>query len=170
MTKIKSQILGYLFALSSLLVLVACNEGGSGNQVQNFIPDIDIECSIIQSADCANGNTGKSVFVGLIADLSLNCEDYLLNTSSVALQNAFDALGESTVSFTHPSLNGFVTQWVNPQGTSISELTEESTYLLCAFIDINGNGQLDSGEPFGADEVTPGSSSSVVVTDWADAQ
>lgn len=145
------------------LPLVACVEGAGTGTEYNFIPDVQVNCSQIQASDCQNA--GHKMYVGLVADLDVDCETYLAQLTSTSFRPSFDASGSVTGSKSGFYLTGLVTQWESSLGARITDL-QERTYRACGFVDADPvNGQLDIGEPVGEGTATPGVTSAII-DDW----
>lgn len=146
--------------------LASCVESAGTGTDFNYIPDVRLECQLTQALGC--NETGKTVYVGWISDLSVDCETYLFQLSSTTFTSSFDASGTTTTAQSGIYMTAFVTQWVNSLGATTTDL-QERTYRVCAFIDRNGNGQLDVNDSVGEGQATPGVTSATI-NDWFNAQ
>jgi len=136
-----------------ILVLTAC--GGGKNDTANFIPNIQLECSSTAVSDCSAN--AKPVWAGLIEDLAMNCDNTLKNLNASQRQTLFAVSGSATSSRNGIYLIATVSSWVNSTGGSQDTLNN-GDFKVCAFVDTNGNGQLDSTEPVGEGQVSAGGS------------
>ncbi|MCB0365588.1 MAG: hypothetical protein H6624_04145 [Bdellovibrionaceae bacterium] len=145
------------------LFLVGCLQtGGSDSPIYSFIPDVEVECAVDAVPSC--NSSGKIIYVGLTSDTDVDCESYLVVLSSTNFAFSFDGSGSATSSYDGLAIRGTVSSWRGSQGQIIGEL-EKRTYRICAYIDSNGDGNLDVNEPVGSGLLSPGSST-VQLTDW----
>jgi hypothetical protein len=144
-------------------LICGCLEGsGGGGANYDYIPDVQLECSSAQAAAC--GAAQFTIYVGLIRDLSVDCESYLHQISANNFTAVFDASGEALGHGSGSEMVGYATRWVNFQGNGITDL-EEGDYRICAFIDKNGNAIMDNDDAVGEGQLSPGVTG-VVVDDW----
>ena len=149
--------------LTFLLALSGC--GGEEEKSSEFIPDIQAECTSAQAADCA-GN-GYPIFIGLAPTLSADCDDYLAGQNATQRRQSFDASGVATTARNGIYLIATVSTWENSVGGTADVLLA-GTYQVCAFVDTNSNGVIDTNEPTGTGQVTVGTTGFVLNT-WAPA-
>ena len=135
------------------LWLGACSKSSrTGEYVR--APDIDFECSFIQSPLCDYQAAGKVVFMGLTQDLNFQCENQLVELAADQVPLRFDYHGYAVVEDRGTHIFGVVTQWANAFGAKILNFLE-GDYRVCAFLDDNGNGQLDYNEVVLEDFINP---------------
>lgn len=156
-----------LFKASTLLllpfILTSCLQTGGGDSpLYAVIQDLEVECAVDAVPTC--NSSGKTIYVGLTSDTDVNCESYMqvLNSNNFAF--SFDASGTTSSNYDGIAVRGTVSSWVGEVGQSIGEL-EKRSYKVCAFMDVNANGQLDVNEPAGSGTLSPGGTS-VDLTDW----
>lgn len=141
-TKLKVEHILKAIAVMSLLV------GCSSNKPDNVAtaPQLDFECSIAQALGCDASNAGKTVFIGLDENTAIDCGYQLSFYNGVALTQAFNFSGHATAVDQAGILVGVVTHWVNSNQMPVFQIPKQN-FKVCAFIDFNNNGQLDSLEP-----------------------
>lgn len=142
-------------------VLVGCG-GGDGSGSATSIPSVQIECSSAQVAGCAAH--GKTAHVGLIESLALTCDGTLHGLSPAQRQALFAVTGSSVSSSSGSILTATINQWTNSTGGS-QDVLNAGAYVVCAFIDSNGNGQLDTNEPLATGVATTGEGT-VTLNSW----
>lgn len=157
------RILSLCLTVNLFNLCIGCVDGAGTGTDYNFIPDVQLDCSRIQAPLCQND--GATMYVGLIADASVDCETYLSQLTASTFVPSFDASGSGTGSVSGFYLTGLVTQWKNSLGATVQSL-QEQTYRACAFVDVQPvNGQLDFNEPVGEGLATPGVTSATI-NDW----
>jgi hypothetical protein len=107
------------------------------------------------------------LFVGLIESLSERCDDFLSGQNALQRRLSFVATGEAVTSRSGIYLIGTVDSWKNSYGGRIDVLSP-GTYEACAFIDTNGNGVIDTNEPYAGGTVQLGTDD-FELTQWAPA-
>ncbi len=142
-----------------ILILSSC--GGNGEGSGNYIPSVQVECSGVAVTDC--NQNAKTVYVGLIESLALDCDDTLNGLSESQRQQLFVVTGRATSTRSGIYLMALISQWKNSSGGSQSVLNPGS-YHVCAFVDSNGNGQLDTNEPVGQGVLTTGAGTYILDT------
>ncbi len=145
-----------------LATLVACSGDGEGSG-GNFVPVVQIQCTTAAIADC--GLNGKTAFVGLIETLTLDCDDTLAGLNATQRQQLFTVSGSVVTSQAGAYLTGRVSSWVNSTGGQ-QDVLNPGTYEVCAFVDSNGDGDIDTNEPVGRGQVSVGTSTYILTT-WA---
>lgn len=141
---------------------MACGSS-SEEKSSEFIPDIPVECTAAQVADCAA--TAKPIFAGLISNLTADCDDFLTGMNATQRQITFEASSTSITSRSGIYLTASMHNWVNNTGGAIDTLLP-GDYFVCAFVDSNSNGILDTNEPVGEGVVTLGETDFVLDT-WS---
>jgi hypothetical protein len=148
-------------AVTLILLISGC--GGGQEKSSDFIPDIPLECSSGQAADCAGNNL--PVFVGIIESLAgADCDDFLTGMNATQRRTAFLAHGTATSSRAGILLTATITDWEDSLGGPIDVLTP-GDYFVCAFVDTNSNGVIDTNEPVGAGTITAGQTG-FILDDW----
>ncbi len=138
-----------------VLILTIAGCGSAGNEdASEFIPDVPLECVSGQAADCAGDDL--PVFVGLSEGLAGSaCDDFLTGMTAVQRRRSFLASGSSRSTAKGNILTATINKWENDLGGPIDVLPS-GTYQVCAFIDTNGNGEIDTSEPVGEGQLIPG--------------
>jgi hypothetical protein len=150
----------------SILMLIALTACGAGQEKSSeFIPDIPVECTAAQAADCSG--TGYTVYVGLTNSLGADCDDYLSGQNATQRRQSFDVTGSASASRNGIYLIATIDSWINSSGGTADVLLA-GDYEVCAFIDTNGNGVIDTNEPTGTGTVTAGQTGFILNT-WAPA-
>lgn len=148
--------------LALIFFLIGC--GGADENLSDFIPDIPMECTSVQAADCAGNNL--PVFVGIIdSTAGSDCDDFLTGLNSATRQRTFTASGTTTSARGGIYLTATVSDWKDSFGGPIDTLTP-GDYLVCAFVDTNRNDQIDTNEPVGGGVITAGDVS-FILNDWS---
>lgn len=153
-----------IFVTLVATILAGC--GGSQEKSSEFIPDLPVECTSGQAADCA-GNQLK-LFAGIIDSIAgARCDDFLTGMTELQRRNTFLASGYATSTRSGKILTATVKEWISAAGGSIDVLNP-GVYIVCAFIDTNGDGRIDTNEPVAEGKITSGKTG-FVMTDWAPA-
>ena len=145
-----------------LFIQVGCS-AGAGEEDSSYLPDLPIECTAAQVSGCAG--TSLPVFIGWIKTTGgIACDDFLTGLNGSQRRQTFDASTTLTSSRRGIYLTGLAKNWDDQQGSTIRSLAA-GTYQVCAFVDSNSNGLLDTNEPVGSDSIATGQSESVL-KDW----
>jgi len=112
------------------------------------IPNAKSVCLNLQSSQCTTFSSGRSIFVGITDNITVNCAFLLSSQNTNLLHQLFLASSISPASFntTQAYLGAVHSNWKSSSNFSITTL-ENKQYLFCAFIDANGDSFLNSGEP-----------------------
>ncbi len=140
----------FTFLFLFLAFTLSCGSASDGEAPLIDIPSISSECFFAQSPACISGNSGAPIFVGISEDRSLDCHNFMNGILLPNLQTGFIASGFSFTSYRSSSPAAMIathSTWVGGGGAPINTLPNNS-YKYCALIDINGNNQADSLEPF----------------------
>lgn len=154
-----------LYLLTGLSVLIGCG-GGDGSGSATSIPSVQIECSSTQVAGCAA--TGKTAYVGLIESLALTCDGTLHGLTPSQRQALFAVTGSTVSSSSGSLLTATISHWTNSTGGS-QDVLNAGSFVVCAFVDSNGNGQLDTNEPIASGVATTGEGT-VTLNSWVSSQ
>lgn len=147
------------------LVLLLAGCGGQEKSTSKYIPDIPVECTAAQAADCSG--TGLTLFAGLKESLGAECDDYLSGMNATLRRSNFTASATATTGRSGIYLTANLMSWENAWGGAIDTL-EAGSYQICAFIDTNGNSVIDTNEPVGTGIVEMGTNNFVLET-WSPA-
>jgi hypothetical protein len=118
------------------------------------IPEVQFKCSSVRAPNCGAGTNGATTYVGLVANSSIDCGVYLAQIGTGFFYIYFDASGSANAVWDGSNLTGNVNFWVDRQNQNINSVGSK-TYTVCAHVDSNGNGELDSGEPIGQGTYNP---------------
>lgn len=140
-------------------ILVSCNSAEVG---EDFIPSLQVECEAGQASHCSG--TALPVFVGIARSLVQDCDDFLLGKNALQRRQSFIASGTATSTRSGIYLVATIDSWVAPDGGSIDQL-DTVMHQLCAFIDTNGDGDLDTNEPVATGNFFPGVTGQRLI-DW----
>jgi hypothetical protein len=145
-----------LSGLALLLTILYSNCGGSGGS--DFrIPTVRVTCAKSKSAPCDASTQGDTVYVGIqprnAFTSCLSLMDQALSTFEFA--DSFTAWGQATLTGAATQASAEVSDFSTPLGAKILALDVLDT-IACAFIDVNGNGRLDPGEPAAQDTLAMG--------------
>lgn len=154
-----------LATVTVITTLTSCG-GGDGTGSEKSIPSVQLECSSAQVGDCSLD--GKMAYAGLIESLVLDCDGTLHGLTASQRQQLFAVTGSAVASRTGIYLIARISSWFNNSGGSQNVLNS-GNYPVCAFIDSNGNGQLDTGEPVGSGQTATGAGT-YVLSSWAAAR
>lgn len=150
-----------LFILLSTIPL-ACTQGPPSDDAFN-LPPLYISCNPGKTFGCQTTNIGKTFYVGLTTDTSVDCEMELFNVVLGQFHLYFDFNGKSTTTFSG-EMEGAILQWYDMQKRK-SYYMQNKNYKACAFIDLNDNGIIDPLEPFGSLIFTPADNFPTII-DW----
>lgn len=145
--------------LAATMVLCACsNKGQTPSNVA--IGTIMFQCYTGSAQLCESSSSGAMAYVGLTNDTQSTCAS-LIESAGSNFSSAFLASGSASASWdsSNARLIGYVSDWVNANQQTISELPSGS-YRICAYLDVNSNGLLDSGEPYYSEIQSIGSAAS----------
>lgn len=145
------------------LMLSSCSGGGGGSS-GNFIPVIQVECATGSLATC--NTSGKTAYVGIIETLTLDCDDSMAGLNASQRQQLFTASGQTIPSVSGAYLIGRVSSWVNSTGGQ-QDVLNPGTYQVCAFVDLNSNGAIDTNEPVARGQFSTGGSGTYILNSWA---
>ena len=149
---------------TAVLILFLFGCGGTEEKRSEFIPDIPVECTSGQAADCAGNNL--PVFVGIIESTGgSDCDDFLTGLNSATRQRTFVASGNTTSARRGVFLTANVSDWTDSFGGPIDTLTP-GDYLVCAFVDTNRNDRIDTNEPVGSGVIRAGDVS-FILDNWS---
>jgi hypothetical protein len=154
MYKPLNKILILLLATAVGATLTACDDGDPGSY--SNAPELDFECSFADAIGCDATNDGKTVFIGLHEDTSLDCSAHLALLNRTQMIASFDYSSVTTANNVGGILTGVAVHWVNTQAMPIILLPLQ-TFRVCAFIDANSNEMIDVNEPIQESNVTIGS-------------
>jgi|GEM_PF-5481483 len=161
MSLLEQMLCRFLVATAAALI-VGC--GGNEEKSSDFIPDIPIECTTGQAADCAGNNL--PIFVGIVESTAgADCDDFLTGMNANLRQTSFLAWGTATSSRSGIFLTANITDWKDTSGGTIDVL-EPGPYKVCAFVDTNSNDVIDTNEPVGEGTITAGQTG-FVLDDWS---
>jgi hypothetical protein len=149
-------------AFMFILTISACG-GGSDGESANYVPSVKVECSSAVVSDCALSS--KPVFVGLVENLAMNCDNTLHGLNAAQRQLLFTVSGTATSGSNGIYLIATVSTWTNSSGGR-QDVLNPGSYKVCAFVDSNGNGQLDTNEPVGSGQANAGDSY-YILDSWA---
>ncbi len=130
-----------------------------------FIPDVPVECTAAQAADCSG--TGLAIFVGIKTSLGADCDDFLAGSNATQRRQMFEASATSTTGRSGIYLTATLDAWEDSVGGAVYALNS-GTYQVCGFVDTDGDGTLDTNEPVGTGSLEMGATSFVLET-WAPA-
>ena len=144
----------YLFvSLATSILLSACS--GSQSTVAVNIPSFDLQCSSSQSSNCSILGHSKIFRVGIVeGSLGTDCSLHIRQAGSDFFSN-FSISGEVSAEFSASSglLQGSVTSWVDTLNATTTSL-KTGPHTICAYLDINSNGLLNTGEPVSSKTVS----------------
>lgn len=143
-------VLGLTILFSALIA--GCKSGGS--PVSSPSPYVDFECNAAQSPYCTQAASNALVYMGLSSESGFDCESELLNLPPRLFIPTFTYSGYTYAAFNGSFLHGVVTEWVNSSSGPAMTMPD-GNYTLCAFLDLNNNGQLDSYEPLATETINP---------------
>lgn len=152
----------WLLLSMATLVLIGCG-GGDGSGSSTSIPSIQLECSSSQVAGCSAN--GRTAYVGLVESLTLTCDSTLKGLSANQRQSLFAVTGSDVSSSSGSILTATVSHWINNTGGA-QDVLNAGAYIVCAFVDSNSNGQLDTNEPVASGVATTGEGT-VTLSTWA---
>jgi len=153
--------------ITSLLagaLLISC--GSKTDNSQTDVPMLSLECSQLSASGCVQANINKPLFVGLDSTTTTDCRAKLsLYTTNVTRAAAFDYSSSNlTQNIGATTLVAVTSIWVNQYAMPVITIPN-STYKVCAFIDLNENEALDINEPY-QDSIIDISQTNLVVTNW----
>jgi len=143
--------------------LSACGEKKAAPHAD--APWLDFECSFASANGCDSQGDEKIARIGLIEDLIIDCASHLAGLSNSQFAAAFDYSTQTQTNLSGGIITGIAARWVNSQQMPVINLPKK-TYSLCAYIDINENGQVDLNEPFLEDQITIGEDF-LPLTNWS---
>jgi len=147
----------------AILIISILGCGGGEQKSSAFIPDIPLECTTAQVAGCS-GNS-LPVFVGIIESLGgVDCDDFLTGMNSLSRRTTFLASTSVTSSRRGIYLYAYADSWQNTSGGTVDVLAP-GEYFVCAFVDSNSNGLLDTNEPVGHGTIKAGQTG-FILSDW----
>lgn len=165
-----AQRLAPLVALTTALLSVTACSKSNNEDAYTEAPYLDFECSFADALGCLGENSGKTVFIGLDADLDSNCVEKL---SPLIPEHSFDELGndfdyssKAQASLNGGVLTGLATHWVNSHLMPVYSM-EQMTFKVCAFIDLNNNEALDPNEPIHESLLNP-ATAFLPLSNWTD--
>ena len=145
------KVLNRGFYLALVFAALGC---GKQEKSSEFIPYVTALCTSTQAADCSGD--ALELFVGLVDSMAgADCDDFLTGMNATQRRLSFIASGTATTSRAGIYLTGTVTEWKGSTGATVDVLNPGS-YQVCAFIDTDANGLLDTNEPVGTGALTPG--------------
>ena len=135
---------GLCFAMS--LVITGCS---ANTETEDFIllPPLFISCSQASSLDCAPSSAGKKFYVGLLDNISSDCETELLKAQGNTFHHFFNFSSSGTTTFTG-ELEGEILEWRNTENQEAFYM-KKVNYKACAFLDMDDDRQLDPTEVVG---------------------
>lgn len=137
------KLIAHILVFTSLIANGGC--GKSQSQPVD-IGSVQFSCNLASAQECDSSGTGKTVHIGLV-ESSTPCTT-LMNAAGANFYSQFSASGSTIALWDGTSaLTGTVSTWVDSSNNSVTALPE-GTYRVCAFLDFNGNGILDTDEPF----------------------
>ena len=151
-----------LAAVFGTQALVGCGDSATDSELV-FIPDVQLECEGGQASGCLQ--EALNVFTGIQKTSTMPCDALMSGMSASQRRMAFIATADSVSNRTGNYLTAIATNWRNSSGGRVDVLPS-GTYSVCAFVDVNGNGQLDLNEPLGQGSVTLGVTGARI-TEWA---
>lgn len=132
-------------AFFTLFALLPSCGGGLNDGTATLPAAIPLQCTPAQVSTCRD--TTAVTFVGLVRGLNISCDDYLYSLpNSEQRKLAFTASASARCQRLGPVITGKITHWSDSAGEPVGTLPL-GTYRVCGFIDVNGNGRLDPGEP-----------------------
>jgi hypothetical protein len=148
-------IIQYFFIALSLTVMIACGGKNDGIEANILLPHFDVECSVVQFSNCTIDKANEKVFIGLTKNTSYSCEDLLDKPTPYYLDGSFAYSSRSTMADKGSFLVSTASVWQTKDFTP-TWIMNSGTYKVCAFIDFNGNGIINSLEPFHESMYTAG--------------
>jgi hypothetical protein len=133
-----------LFYLLGSLFLFGCGSSSS-NSTGLALHSLDFQCDSSTFSQCSATYQNRSLLVGLISYAQRDC--LTLFTQYNYDFKLFPAHGETLTYYSLSHLNGRVETFTDSAGKPVTEL-KSGVYLVCAFVDFNGNRRLDSGEVY----------------------
>ncbi len=156
-----------LIAIMSVVVPLVFSACGDMSEELTEAPQLDIECNFTQTNGCDPSNTGRSVFAGIKASTDVqSCRSQLgMISSNEEFKTQFLYTSQTKTDTNGSVITAVFTRWVNVHDVEVRELANAS-YRLCAFIDLDGNDVVDTGEPF-ADTIIKVGESFPPLSNWS---
>lgn len=121
--------------------------GGSGDS--GFVlPIVSATCYAANSGACTTSIHGKTAYLGINPDPPFtDCQSTLDSAANFLLfKSSFEVWSDAQVVAQASRAEAIFSDWTNENNVFTNQISLENA-IACAFIDTNGNGRLDIGEP-----------------------